>query len=175
MRVADPSRIFSISAGMNSSAEGVATFATDDFAGKGIAFLIFIIATLDAFFIGSLLYESSSCIEIFVTDDCFMMVCHIILVELSVIPMPVEIAVRIGLLENAIASVFLICENAANTGRSPVATFLGGNALGVQAFSNGIRSFTRKKLRKDTFHNYCLFRVDNDFSILPAIPIRYIP
>ena len=108
---------------MNSSAKGVATFAAYDFAGKSVSLLVFVTATLNTFFICSLLNESSGGIEIFMTDNCFMMVCHIILVELAIIPMPVEIAVRVGFLENAIAGVLFVCENAAYTGRSPATTF----------------------------------------------------
>ena len=160
---------------MNSSAKGVATFATDDFAGKGITLLVFIASAFDTFLVCTLFYQCSSGIKIFMADNCFVVVCYIILVELTIIFMPIEIAVRVGLLKNAIAGVLLICKNAANAGGSPAATFLGRYIFFVQTFSNGIRSFACKKLGKDTLYDYRLLWVNNDFSIFSAIPIRYIP
>lgn len=116
---------------MNSSAEGVATFATDDFAGKGITLLVFIASAFDTFLVCTLFYQCCSGIKIFMADNCFVVVCYIILVELTIILMPIEIAVRVGLLENTIAGVFLVCENAADAGRSPTATFFGRNIFCV--------------------------------------------
>lgn len=160
---------------MNSSAEGVATFTTDDFARKSITLLVFIASAFDTFLVCTLFYQCSSGIKIFMADNCFVVVCYIILVELTIILMPIEIAVRVGLLKNAIAGVLLICKNASNAGRSPATTFLGRYIFCIQVFGDSICSFACKKLRKDTLYDYRLLWVNNDFSIFPAIPIRYIP
>jgi hypothetical protein len=54
MGVAAPCNVFSISAGMHPSPEGISAFPTDYFSREGISLLVFYAATLDSFFGSSL-------------------------------------------------------------------------------------------------------------------------
>ena len=91
--------------------------------------MIFGIAAFDAFLTGPLFNQGCGGFKVLPANDGFMVICHIVLVELAVIFVAVKAAVGIGLLENAVAGVLLILDNVANAGRGPVAAFLGWNIL----------------------------------------------
>src|SRR5699024_6388770 len=111
MGIAAPSYVFAIGAGVHSSSKGITTFITDDFSGKCIALLIFLTFTLDTFFSSSLCYQKSCSFKILFTDNCFMMVSHVIHIQLTLVCMPVERIIGIGFLEDNIAGVFLVRKN----------------------------------------------------------------
>ena len=112
---------------MDSPTEGIPAFAADNLAGKGIALLILSISLLDAFLICPLFNQGCCGFKILMTDNCFVVIWYIVLIEVTVILVAIEIVVGIGLLENAVASVFFIPDNVANAGRGPAAAFLGWN------------------------------------------------
>ena len=174
MRVACPGCVFPVGAGMDSSAEGVPTFAADNLAGKSIALLIFSISLLDSFFTGSLFNQVCGGFKILMADNPFMVICHIVLIEVTVILMPIKIAVGIGFLENAVTSVLFILDDAANATGGPVAAFLGRNLLLVQFFSDGLCAFPGKKLSKDALYDFCLRRIYQDLAILPDVAVGCI-
>ena len=109
MCVAGPSDILISSAGVNPTLEGIPAFAADDFAGKSIALLVFVITFLNPFFQSPLVDECICCLKILMTDNRFMVVSHHVLVHFPVIFMPIEIIIGISFLKNYITCVFLIC------------------------------------------------------------------
>lgn len=117
MCVAHPGCVFPVGAGMDSPTEGIPAFAADNLAGKGIALLILSISLLDAFLICPLFNQGCCGFKILMTDNCFVVIWYIVLIEVTVILVAIEIVVGIGLLENAVASVFFIPDNVANAGR----------------------------------------------------------
>lgn len=117
MSVAHPGCIFPVGAGMDSPAEGVPAFVADNLAGKGIALLIFSISLLDAFLTCPLFNQCYCSFKILMADNCFVVICHIVLIEVAVILVAIKITVGIGLLENAVTGVFFIPDDVANAGR----------------------------------------------------------
>jgi len=154
---------------MDSPTEGIPAFAADNLAGKGIALLILSISLLDAFLACPLFNQGCCSFKILMADNCFMVIWHIVLIEVTVILVTIKIAVGIGLLENAVTGVFFIPDDIANTGRGPATALLGWNLFLVQLLGNGLRAFPGKKLSKDAFYNFSLRRICAAiFS--PAIP-----
>lgn len=49
--------------------------------------------------------------------NCFVVIWHIVLIEVAVVLVAIKIAVGIGLLENAVTGVFFIPDDVANAGR----------------------------------------------------------
>ena len=59
------------------------------------------------------------------TDDGIMVSFHIELIHLAVIRVPVEPLVRVGLLKNAVSSVFLVGKNTPDRSGCPFTALLG--------------------------------------------------
>ena len=125
--IAHPGCVFPVGVGMDSPTEGIPAFAADNLAGKGIALLILSISLLDAFLTCSLFNQGCCGFKILMTDNCFVVIWHIVLIEVAVILVAIKIAVGIGLLENAVTGVFFIPDDVANAGRGSAAAFLGWN------------------------------------------------
>lgn len=159
---------------MDSPTEGIPTFAADNLAGKGIALLILSISLLDAFFTCPLFNQGCCGFKIFVAYNCFVVIWHIVLIEVAVVLVAIKIAVGIGLLENAVTGVFFIPDDVANAGRGPAVAFLGWNLFLVQLLGDSLCAFPGKKLSKDALYNFSLRRIHQDFSILPAVAVRHI-
>ena len=133
------------------SYEGIPAFAADNLAGKGIALLILSISLLDAFLACPLLNQGCCSFKILMADNCFMVIWHIVLIEVTVILVTIKIAVGIGLLENAVTGVFFIPDDVANTGRGPATALLGRNLFLVQLLGNGSVPFPERSSRKMRF------------------------
>ena len=88
--------------------------------------------------------------------------------------MAIETLICEGLLKNNIAGIFLICNDAANAGRSPATTFLGGNLFIIEFSCDGVCTFPGKQIREDSLYDFCLFRIDLYIAIFPAVPVRRI-
>lgn len=108
MRVAAPCGILVPGAGVCPSLKGITALAADDPAGEAVPILVFAAALVDAFLSAALLNQGTDGIEVLPADDCFMVIGKGISVFLSTIDMAVELGVRIGFLEDRIASV-LFC------------------------------------------------------------------
>ena len=87
----------------------VVRLGADDFAGKSIALLVFIVTFLNPFFQRPLVDECICCLKILMSDNRLVVIDHHVLVHFPVIFVPIEIIISISLLENHIACVFLIC------------------------------------------------------------------
>lgn len=159
---------------MDSSTEGIPAFAADNPAGKGIALLILSISLLDAFLTCPLFNQGCCSFKILMAYNCFVVIWHIVLIEVAVVLVAIKIAVGIGLLENAVTGVFFIPDDVANAGRGPAAAFLGRNPFLVQLLGDSLCAFPGKKLSKDALYNFRLRRIYQDFSILPAVAVRDI-
>ena len=59
--------------------------------------------------------------------NCFVVIWHIVLIEVAVVLVAIKIAVGIGLLENAVTGVFFIPDDVTNAGGGPAAAYLGWN------------------------------------------------
>ena len=82
---------------MDSTTEGIPAFAADNPAGKGIALLILSISLLDAFLTCSLFNQGCCSFKILRADNCFVVIWHIVLIEVAVILVAIKIAVGISL------------------------------------------------------------------------------
>lgn len=136
---------------MDSPTEGIPAFAADNLAGKGIALLILSISLLDAFLTCPLFNQGCCGFKIFVAYNCFVVIWHIVLIEVAAVLVAIKIAVCIGLLENAVTGVFFIPDDVANAGRGPAAAFLGWNLFLVQLLGDSLCAFPGKKLSKMRF------------------------
>ena len=95
--VAHPGCVFPVGAGMDSPTEGIPAFAADNLAGKGIALLILSISLLDAFLTCPLFNQGCCGFKIFVAYNCFVVIWHIVLIEVAAVLVAIKIAVCIGL------------------------------------------------------------------------------
>ena len=96
--VAAPRNVFVCRGGVHSTLEGIAALAADDFAGKAVSDLVFFAAFDDAFFLAALLNQSICRLKDLTADDGFMVICHRVLIFLTVIDMAIELRIGIGLL-----------------------------------------------------------------------------
>ena len=93
-----------------SSLKGVAAFSADDFPGEGVAALVFFGSLDDAFFPCPLSDQRLRSVEVLPADNCLMMIVEHVLVFLAIVDVTVKSRVGKGLLENAVADVFLVAE-----------------------------------------------------------------
>ena len=129
--VAGPCDILVCVASVYPAFEGVATFSADYFSGESIALLIFVTAFFYTFFSSSLINQRICCIEVRMTDNRFVIIRSHVLIDLTIICVPIKGFIRIGLLKYDISGIFFIGENASNSAGSPVIVFLGWNLFCV--------------------------------------------
>ena len=117
---------------MNPAFEGAATFSADDFFRKSVALLVFLLS--DEMFFS--LHAAGASVQRprslhgwwWLRDDSGKV--HILF---SMIMMAVEEWIGIGLLEKAVARVFLVSENTLNCGGVPVSAFLSRHLIFIQS------------------------------------------
>ena len=169
MGVAAVSEILTINRLMGPSLEGATAFAADELTGERIASLILVGASHVSVHGTVMHYQLLSGIKKLMTDDCLVMVSHIVLCHFAVIVVSVELAVGIGLLVKNVAGVFLISDDAVDPRRDPFAAVLGWNSTGVQVICDGIRAFTAHATIKISLHNRC----NDDMMFVPESRRRY--
>lgn len=108
VRIAGPCDILVCGARVYPAFEGVATFSADYFSGESIALLIFVTAFFYTFFSSSLINQRICCIEVRMTDNRFVMIRSHVLINLTIICVPIKGFIRIGLLKNDVTGIFLI-------------------------------------------------------------------
>lgn len=145
---------------MDSSAKGIPTLVADNLSRKCVALLVFGISLINTFFCSTLFNQGGSCFKVLMANNCFMVVGHIILVQNTIIGMAIKVVVGVGLLEDAISSVFLVCDNASDGCRRPVIAFACRDMLSIKFFCDSVSTFATKQGRKDALHNLGFFRDD---------------
>ena len=98
------------SSGLRLPLEFTAAFTADDFAGKRILILILSDIRFNIMLFSMLLQDKLYLVEHLSADDRLVMLLRIVAVDLSVIVMPPEAAVRIGFHERGSAVVFFVHE-----------------------------------------------------------------
>ena len=112
VRVADPGNVVWIVVG--ASFEGCTALSADDFAGKAVAVLVLVAFGIQALLDSSAGHGIGSFLKILVADDCSMMVLAEVHVFFAVVPVAIEVLIRVGLLEDNIPGVLLILQDTLN-------------------------------------------------------------
>ena len=119
----------------------------------------------------ALIDAGADCVKVLPADDCFMVFGKGISVFLSTIDMAVELGVRIGFLEDHIASVLFIGQHAAHRSGSPASSFFAGDAFLIQSVSDCLRSLSGKNLREHPAYNFGLLRIDHHLLTIPFVAV----
>lgn len=102
------------------------------------------------------------------------MVLHEIPVPLAVIMVAVELAVRVGLLEQDVPGELLIRQKSPDCRSCPVPAFPGRNAPFIQLGSDFMRPFPGESLCKHPAHNFSLLLIDHHLSVHVIVAVGRI-
>lgn len=97
-----PCGILATFTGVHPALKCTPTFCTPDKSGKRITVLIFVYAFLNVFLRCTLFQKHCNSVKSFSVDDCFMVLLHTIHIHFTRVPVPDELFIRKGLLEQGI-------------------------------------------------------------------------